>query len=81
MRTAWGLLKSKNTRMEGCWKPEHQMYLRESTRDKEQAEGDTRSAGIHVSTTIGLFLRQVVLQRGIPFEMKLPDRHPLDMER
>ena len=32
-----------------------------------------------MSNAIGLFLRQVVLQRGIPFEMKLPDRHPLDM--
>lgn len=35
--------------------------------------------GIPMSNAIGLFLRQVVLQRGIPFEMKLPDRRPLDM--
>jgi DNA-damage-inducible protein J len=30
-----------------------------------------------MSNAIGLFLRQVVLQRGIPFDMKLPQRKPL----
>jgi DNA-damage-inducible protein J len=30
-----------------------------------------------MSNAIGLFLRQVVLQRGIPFEMKLPQRKPV----
>ncbi len=32
------------------------------------------------SNAVGMFLRQVILQRGIPFEMKLPDRAPLAME-
>jgi len=30
-----------------------------------------------MSNAIGLFLRQVVLQRGMPFEMKLPQKKPL----
>ena len=28
--------------------------------------------GIPMSNAIGMFLKQVVLQRGIPFDMKLP---------
>ena len=28
--------------------------------------------GIPMSNAVGMFLRQIVLQRGIPFEMKLP---------
>ena len=30
-----------------------------------------------MSNAIGLFLRQVVMQRGIPFDMKLPQNKPL----
>jgi len=30
-----------------------------------------------MSNAAGMFLRQVVLQRGIPFEMKLPQETPL----
>ena len=30
-----------------------------------------------MSNAIGLFLKQVVLQRGIPFEMKLPAKKPI----
>lgn len=34
--------------------------------------------GIPMSNAVGMFLRQVVLQRGIPFEMKLPQAVPLN---
>ncbi|MCL2882542.1 MAG: type II toxin-antitoxin system RelB/DinJ family antitoxin [Coriobacteriia bacterium] len=44
---------------------------------KEQAEDVLGQLGIPMSNAIGLFLRQVVLQRGIPFEMKLPSKKPL----
>ena len=44
---------------------------------KEQAEDILSQLGIPMSNAIGLFLRQVVIQRGIPFEMKLPQRKPL----
>jgi DNA-damage-inducible protein J len=44
---------------------------------KEQAEQVLKQLGIPMSNAIGLFLRQVVMQRGIPFEMKLPQTNPL----
>jgi addiction module RelB/DinJ family antitoxin len=44
---------------------------------KEQAERILDELGIPMSNAVGMFLRQIVLQRGIPFEMKLPDRTPL----
>ncbi|MCL1941521.1 MAG: type II toxin-antitoxin system RelB/DinJ family antitoxin [Synergistaceae bacterium] len=39
---------------------------------KEQAESVLEQLGIPMSNAIGMFLRQVVLQSGIPFNMKLP---------
>jgi DNA-damage-inducible protein J len=44
---------------------------------KEQAEGILAQLGIPMSNAIGLFLRQIVLQRGLPFDMKLPREKPL----
>ena len=44
---------------------------------KEQAEYVLNQLGIPMSNAIGLFLRQIIMQRGIPFEMKLPTRKPI----
>ena len=44
---------------------------------KEQAEEVLNELGIPMSNAVGMFLRQVVLQRGIPFDMKLPVKAPL----
>lgn len=44
---------------------------------KEQAEQVLSQLGIPMSNAVSMFLRQVVLQRGIPFEMKLPKKQPL----
>lgn len=44
---------------------------------KEQAEEILEKLGIPMSNAVGMFLRQVVMQRGIPFEMKLPDTAPV----
>lgn len=46
---------------------------------KEQAELVLEQLGIPMSNAIGIFLRQVVLQRGIPFELKLPQNQPLSV--
>lgn len=46
---------------------------------KTQAETILEQLGIPMSNAIGLFLRQVVLQRGIPFDMKLPQNKPLSL--
>ena len=50
---------------------EQQMYLHVLSL-KEQAEQVLDRLGIPMSNAVGMFLRQIVLQRGIPFEMKLP---------
>ena len=44
---------------------------------KEQAEKVLDQLGIPMSNAIGMFLRQIVMQRGIPFEMKLPANAPV----
>ena len=44
---------------------------------KEQAEQVLSQLGIPMSNAIGLFLRQVIMQNGIPFEMKLPAKKPV----
>lgn len=44
---------------------------------KAQAEDVLNELGIPMSNAVGMFLKQIVLQRGIPFEMKLPARMPL----
>ena len=53
------------------------IYARIEPELKEQAEAVLGQLGIPMSNAIALFLRQVVLQRGIPFDMKLPHNKPL----
>ncbi|MBQ7097094.1 MAG: type II toxin-antitoxin system RelB/DinJ family antitoxin [Clostridia bacterium] len=55
------------------------IYVRVEPEIKEQAENVLEQLGIPMSNAISVFLRQIVLQKGIPFEMKLPDRKPVDM--
>lgn len=47
---------------------------------KEQAEAILSSLGIPASNAINIFYKQIILQRGLPFEIKLPD-NPLDMNK
>ena len=54
------------------------IYTRVEPEIKEKAEQVLSSLGIPVASAINLFLHQVVLQRGIPFDVKLPQRIPLD---
>lgn len=49
------------------------VFARVEPEVKEQAEQVLDRLGIPMSNAVGMFLRQVVLQRGIPFEMKLPE--------
>jgi DNA-damage-inducible protein J len=48
------------------------VFARVEPEVKEQAEQVIDRLGIPMSNAVGMFLRQIVLQRGIPFEMKLP---------
>jgi len=47
---------------------------------KEQAEQILKQLGIPMSNAISLFLRQVVLQLGIPFDIKLSENRLLSFE-
>lgn len=53
------------------------VFARVEPEVKEQAEQVLNELGIPMSNAVGMFLRQVVLQRGIPFEMKLPENKPI----
>lgn len=55
------------------------VYARVEPEIKEQAEKILELLGIPMSNAVSMFLRQVVLQRGLPFEMKLPEGSPVDI--
>ena len=44
---------------------------------KEKAEAVLDGLGISMSTAMAIYLRQIALQRKIPFEMKLPEAKPI----
>ena len=44
---------------------------------KEQAEMVLGKLGIPMSNAINIFLRQVILQNGLPFEVKITHNRPL----
>ena len=55
------------------------LYARIEPSLKEQAETILAALGIPASNAITMFYKQIILQRGIPFEMKLPTEKPVDM--
>lgn len=48
------------------------LYARIEPEVKEQAEGILAALGIPVSGAINMFYKQIIIQRGIPFDLKLP---------
>lgn len=53
------------------------VFARVDPEIKEQAEVILNSLGLPMSNAVSMFLRQVVIQRGLPFDVKLPVRKPL----
>ena len=53
------------------------VFARVEPEIKEQAEQVLYQLGIPMSSAISLFLRQVIMQRGIPFDIKLPMQRPV----
>ena len=53
------------------------VYTRVDPETKAQAEMILTQLGIPMSNAVGMFLKQVVLHRGIPFDMTLPDTKPI----
>ena len=47
------------------------LYVRVEPEIKDQAEKIFESLGLSMSNAIGLFLRQVIINQGIPFELTL----------
>lgn len=56
------------------------LYARIEPDVKEQAETILAALGIPASNAITMFYKQIILNNGLPFEVKLPD-HPLDISR
>ena len=56
------------------------VYVRLEPSVKEQSEAILNQLGIPMSNAIALFLQQVILQRGMPFELKLPTEVPTACE-
>lgn len=55
------------------------LYARIEPEVKEEAEQILQTLGISVSSAINMYYKQIILQRGIPFEVKIPKAEPLDM--
>lgn len=53
------------------------VFARVEPEVKEQAEQVLDRLGIPMSNAVDMFLRQIVLQKGLPFEVKLPREKPL----
>ena len=48
------------------------LYARIEPDVKEKAESILSTLGIPASSAINMFYKQIILQRGIPFEVKIP---------
>ena len=55
------------------------LYIRIEPDLKENAEMVLRQLGISMSNAVGMFLKQVVLRRGMPFDVTLHAAHPQDI--
>lgn len=55
------------------------LYARIEPDVKEQAESILAALGIPASNAINMFYKQIILQNGLPFDVKLPAKKPLTM--
>ena len=55
------------------------LYARIEPDVKEQAESILSTLGIPASNAINMFYKQIILQRGLPFDVKIPSAKPVDM--
>lgn len=54
------------------------LYARIEPDVKEQAEAILNALGISASNAITMFYKQIILKKGIPFDVRLPEQ-PLDI--
>lgn len=55
------------------------LYARIEPKVKEQAEEILSTLGIPASNAINMFYKQIILQKGLPFAVKLPSAKPVAM--
>ena len=55
------------------------LYARIEPEVKEQAESILETLGIPASNAINMFYKQIILQRGLPFDVKIPKSRLLDI--
>lgn len=56
------------------------LYARIEPNVKEQAEGILAALGIPASNAINMFYKQIILQNGLPFAVKLPKSMPVAID-
>ena len=57
------------------------LYARIEPNVKEQAESILAALGIPASNAINMFYKQIILNRGLPFEVKLPADRMVDVTK
>ena len=57
------------------------LYVRIDPKLKEQAESILSMHGIPVSDAITMFYRQITIQHGLPFDVKIPVNALVDMSK
>ncbi len=57
------------------------LYARIEPDVKEQAESILSALGIPASNAINMFYKQIILNRGLPFEVKLPTAGTVDVSK
>ncbi len=55
------------------------LYVRIEPDVKEQAEEILSTLGIPASNAINMFYKQIILNRGLPFEVKIPSTRPVNV--
>ena len=55
------------------------LYARIEPDVKEQAESILSALGIPALNAINMFYKQIILHRGLPFDVKIPSPRPVDM--
>ncbi|SDO27719.1 DNA-damage-inducible protein J [Eubacterium maltosivorans] len=56
------------------------VFARVEPEVKQQAERVLNQLGVPMSNAVDMFLRQVVLSGGIPFDVKIPVKKPLGLD-
>lgn len=55
------------------------LYVRIEPEVKEEAESILAALGIPASNAINMFYKQIILNRGLPFEVKIPATRPVSV--